>query len=219
VQKPSGLIFGGIALVVVLYAVFVVTQLLGYKALSTKHVVTAEEFESTRPTRGYYRVTGGRMGYERTEGGTYFIGGTVMRTASYRAYIPFMDMKTNNLILLVEIIGDDANPKIFHEKILEPGTKPTAEDVEGTLYPSEDLDAGVQSDFASRNYPIPPGTPVLRMFDGPDKGPVYKRIALATVLMLLLVAAPFISMFLSGGLGGGKPKKRRPDKFVPSWRS
>jgi hypothetical protein len=159
------------------------------------------------------------MGYERTEGGTYFVGGTVMRTASYRAYIPFMDMNTDKLILLIEIIGDDANPKIYHEKILEPGTKPTAEDVEGTLYPSDELDASVLQDFASRNFAIPPGTPVIRMFDAPTSGPMVKRIALATVVLLLVMASPFIGMFLSGGFGGGKPKKRQPDKFVPSWRS
>lgn len=205
----------GIAVVVVLYAVFVTTQILAYKSASTKHVVSAQEFESLRPTQGFYRVEGGRMAWERVEGGTFFVGGTVIRKATYRSYLPFMDLKTDNLILLIEMIGDDANPVSLHENVLPPGAVPAAETVEGTLYSSDEMDADVLQDFATRHFPIPPGTPVLRLFDMPTNKGMIHRIEIATVVMLLIVVAPFISIFMSGG---GKPKKRRPEKYAPSWR-
>lgn len=196
--------------VLLVWLIYLFSQIYAFSAVSTLHHATAEQIAAIGPTEGYYEVSGGRMAYEWTVGDSYTSGSITNRTTEFISYVPFeIPGNPNRLVMLVQMSGEGASPDVLY-KLYKDKSLSTWR---GTMHPLSIADPKVIAQFADRHrYNVPPETPVLVAYDNPDPAAMRNRIIVATVLALLVSAVPFAVMFLKP-----KPKRRRPSN-VPTWR-
>lgn len=202
----------GIAAVIfAAWLIFTLSQLSTFHALQKLQIVSIQQFQSQRPTFGWFQMNDGRLAYEWAEDGKREL---TDEGAIYHTYVPYKDPKTKNTVALVELSGQgesavELRPLGFTGKVV-------LEQVQGLAYPYSAIEPAVIEQFRSDQGTIPDGTPLIRMGDAAiDPEPTILHSGLAA---LILMAIPFGIAFL---INRPKPTLRPRDdyqRYKPTWR-